>query len=149
MPGIPVFCLADNNCLYAGGVFNEQSLKIQQDAKSQKTKQPDKRCKNDSLHKKKYENHNKGQRWQRRARNLLLMSLQLQVEIPPQHLPSQQEISSMRPRRKYQMVLKLKLILSPLCCFFSCKPLQMCSKYGVGGEGGTICFAKSWMKTIS
>ena len=43
MPGIPVFCVADNNCLYAGGGFDEQLLKIQQDAKSQKTKQPDKR----------------------------------------------------------------------------------------------------------
>ena len=146
MPGIPVFCVADNNCLYAGGGFDEQSLKIQQDAKSQKTKQPDKRCKNDSLQRK---NTRTTTRWQRRARNLLLMSLQVQVEIPPQHLPSDQEISSMSLRRKYQMVLKSKLILSPPCCFFSCKPLQMCSKYGVGGEGGTICFAKSWMKTIS
>merc|ERR1712012_558905 len=125
---------------------DEQLLKIQQDAKSQKTKQPDKRCKNDSLQRK---NTRTTTRWQRRARNLLLMSLQVQVEIPPQHLPRDQEISSMSLRRKYQMVLKLKWTLSPLCCFFSCKLLQMCSKYGVGGEGGTICFAKSWMKTIS
>ena len=49
MPGIPVFCPADNNCLYAGGGFDEQLLKILQDAKSQKTKQPDKHCNNDSL----------------------------------------------------------------------------------------------------
>ena len=149
MPGIPVFCPADNNCLYAGGVFDEQLLKIQQDAKSQKTKQPDKRCKNDSLQRKNTRTTTRWPRRARRARNLLLMSLQLQAETPPQHLPSHQEISSMSLRRKYQMVLKLKLILSPLCCFFSCKLLQMCSKYGVGGEGGTICFARSRMKTIS
>merc|ERR1712012_1535922 len=117
---------------------DEQLLKIQQDAKSQKTKQPDKRCKNDSLQRK---NTRTTTRWQRRARNLLLMSLQVQVEIPPQHLPRDQEISSMSLRRKYQMVLKLKLILSPLCCSFSCKPLQMCSKYGVGG-GGYNMFCK-------
>merc|ERR1712012_989132 len=57
-----------------------------------------------------------------------------------QLLKIQQDAKSLR--RKYLMVLKLKLILSPLCCFFSCKHLQMCSKYCVWGGGGYNMFCK-------